>query len=58
MTPADREKLRLELARAIRSGLTDEVAMLLNEAGDDGAQLLDELEDSGTVLPSCWGTDQ
>ena len=57
MKAPDREKLRVELGRAIRSGLTDEIALLLAEAGDDGARLLDELEDSGCVLPGTWGCD-
>lgn len=45
-------RLRIELSRAIRSGLHAEVQILLHEAGPDGASLLDELQDVGTVLPS------
>ena len=59
MTAPDRvEVLKRELSRAIRSGLHAEVQQLLTEAGPDGAQILDDLEDSGCVLPLTWGTDE
>lgn len=57
MNAPDFETLRRELARAIRSNLTQEVEQLLFALGDDATKALESLEDCGEIMPS-FGVEQ
>lgn len=56
MTAPDRERLRLELARAIRMADDEEVQRILVELGPLGEAELDNLDDHGVSGPA-WGVN-
>jgi hypothetical protein len=58
VTAPDFETLKRELGRAVRSGLDAEVTLLLDQLGDRAVEALEQLEDSGRVMPQAWGVDQ